>query len=317
MAHLLRQPLSKGIGAALTLPKQPNPIRVPSQCRSFSQTSISQAKERPQQFVTPYRKAERDIRLVSKQQQQQNSALPRDIGLLPGKLPAPFSSYRNILILSLPATYIHPHLSRLPKNPLYHLSLNYKRLKFRLRDVAYRIMIKLTGPRIGAGKRFWQIGKAKMQNPSHSELKANALRLYSEMYNAFAAGDTTTLRKICGDSMYIEMATRIAARGREKAQWEMTGMKKARVVSNRAVRLPGEGNAWRQAVVRIESSQRLWRIREDGKLRGGKEKNVTEWFVIQKSVRGWEEGKSWDVFGMVQPTEPKLEFKRWAEEGVM
>jgi len=130
------------------------------------------------------------------------------------------------------------------------------------------------------------------------------------MYTAFAEGDSTTLRKICTDGIYDSMRARIGARARgEKVQWELVQYnKRAKVVSNRAARLPMEGAAIRQAVVRICSRQKLTRWR---KVRGkdelemvtgsGKEKNVVEYVVVQRRCAGWKE-EDWQVWGTTGET---------------
>lgn len=128
------------------------------------------------------------------------------------------------------------------------------------------------------------------------------------MYTAFAAGDSTTLRKVCTDGIYDQFRARISARPRrEKTAWELVKYnKRAKIVSHRAARLPLDGAAVRQAVVRISSRQKLSRYAPDGTLvKGtGKEKNVVEYLVIEKSYWNWNEG-DWRVWGTT--TETKIE----------
>lgn len=130
------------------------------------------------------------------------------------------------------------------------------------------------------------------------------------MYSAFAEGDSTTLRKICTDGVYDSMRARISARAKgEKVQWELVQYnKRAKVVSNRAARLPMEGAAVRQAVVRICSRQKLtrWRrVRGENELEmvpgSGKEKDVVEYVVVQRRCGNWKE-EDWQVWGTTGET---------------
>jgi protein MBA1 len=60
----------------------------------------------------------------------------------------------------------------------------------------------------------------------------------------------------------------------------------------------------RQVVVRISSRQKLTRYKADGSIvpNTGKEKDVTEYFVIQKNMRGGKEGE-WTVWGTTEETD--------------
>lgn len=128
------------------------------------------------------------------------------------------------------------------------------------------------------------------------------------MYTAFADGDISALRKMCADGIYESFRARIANRPKgEKVQWELVKYnKRAKVVSNRAARLPLDGAAIRQAVVRISSTQKLtrWR-REHGKLvtieGTGKEKDVVEYVVIQERIENWR-AEEWQVWGTTRET---------------
>jgi protein MBA1 len=125
------------------------------------------------------------------------------------------------------------------------------------------------------------------------------------MYTAFAENDTSTLRKICLDGIYESFRSRIGVRPRgEKVVWELVKYNSSpRIASNRAARLPIEGAAIRQAVVRIASKQKLTRWvknKDTGKMEvakgSGKEKDVVEYLVIQRQYEGWREGE-WKVWG--------------------
>lgn len=138
-----------------------------------------------------------------------------------------------------------------------------------------------------------------------SQTAPTAVALHREMYSAFAAGDKATLRKICTDGLYDSFSARIGSRARgESVVWELVGYdRRAKVVSNRAARLPMDGAAIRQAVVRICSTQKLTRYTAKGAVvQGtGKEKKVVEYVLIQKKIWGWEDGE-WQVWGTIEET---------------
>jgi protein MBA1 len=135
-----------------------------------------------------------------------------------------------------------------------------------------------------------------------------AVALHREMYSALADGDVRTLRSICTDGIYERFEARIQARKRgEKMEWELVRYDKGpKVVSHKGARLPIEGAAVRQAVVRICSTQRLTRYAPDGQIiKGtGEERKVVEYVVIQKSYWDWK-GRDWQIWGTTGET--KLE----------
>ncbi|KAI9819384.1 MAG: hypothetical protein M1826_001133 [Phylliscum demangeonii] len=164
-----------------------------------------------------------------------------------------------------------------------------------------------------------------------------ALAMHRKMYQAFAAGDLSTLRAICAEGLLASFATRIQSRpANERLTWTLHRYSSfARVVSDRAARLPvGDDTCQRQAIVRIRSSQSLTRFRkEPGRLRGGggagagagagagggggggghadsrylavsgtgAEKELLEYFVIQRRHSGGVEGP-WMVWGTTGET---------------
>lgn len=145
-----------------------------------------------------------------------------------------------------------------------------------------------------------------------------AIALHRQMYTAFAEGDVHTLRKMCTDGIYDSFSTRIGNRAKgEKMKWELLSYNKsAKVVSNRAARLPIDGAALVQAIVRISSKQRLtrWRKEKDGlvQIEGtGKERDVVEYVVVQKLYKDWKAG-DWMVWGTTKETtlDDVDEFKR-------
>ena len=82
--------------------------------------------------------------------------------------------------------------------------------------------------------------------------------------------------------------------------------KRSRLISNRAARLPVEGAAVMQAVVKIASRQKLTRfVKGKSGLEvvpgSGKEKDVVEYVVLQKQYDSWREGE-WQVWGTTKET---------------
>lgn len=147
------------------------------------------------------------------------------------------------------------------------------------------------------------------------QIKPTAVALHRQMYTAFAEGDLATLKKVCVDGGLLQnFIARIHARGKDKMQWEMVKLKRARVVSNRAFKLPVDHSGMRQAVVRVVSRQKLTRYRPDGSIvaGSGKEKDVVEYVVIQRRLMGGKESP-WQVWGTTEETSlEKLEQERRA-----
>lgn len=198
-------------------------------------------------------------------------------------------------------TFVTPSGSNRPslfQNPRGLLKLQWYRLKYRLRDQFSALVLKWSSPK----DRRWFHRTIKLQR---SQIVPTAVALHERMYAAFAEGDSQTLRKICTDGIYDSFRARIAARGRgEKTQWELLKYnKRAKLVSNRAARLPIDGAAVRQAVVRIASRQRLTRYYANGTVipGTGREKDVVEYVVLQKKYSQWK-GEEWQVWGTTDET---------------
>jgi protein MBA1 len=181
-------------------------------------------------------------------------------------------------------------------------------LGLKLRDYVSLVILKITSPQ---GARWYN----RLIKLHRGRVVPTAIALHREMYHAFAAGDTTTLRRICTDGIYDQVRARISSRPRgEKTVWELVKYnKRAKILSHRAARLPLEGAAVRQAVVRISSRQKLSRYAADGALvKGtGKERDVVEYLVVEKSYWNWKEG-DWRVWGTTEETkfETLLQWKK-------
>jgi protein MBA1 len=135
--------------------------------------------------------------------------------------------------------------------------------------------------------------------------KPVAQALHKQMYGAFAAADTTTLRRITCDGLYESFSSRIYSRPKfERWEWELVKYNgRPKVVSDRAASLGIEGCGIRQVVVRIPSRQRLTRYNRRGEVveGTGKEKDTVEFVVIQKKLwHGKEE--DWRVWGTTEET---------------
>jgi protein MBA1 len=197
-------------------------------------------------------------------------------------------------------TFVTPTGKNLPSlfsNFRDFFRLQGKRLKCRGRDWLMLMIFKWSSPKTTSFFRR----DIKIRR---SQTAPAAVALHKQMYTLFAEGDIPALRKICTDGLFESFHGRIASRARgEKVKWELVKYnKRTRVVSHRAARMPVDGMAVRQAVVRICSKQKLtrWRRGKDGKMEmvagSGKEKDVVEYLVVQRMCRDWEEG-DWRVWG--------------------
>lgn len=167
-----------------------------------------------------------------------------------------------------------------------------------MRDFLSILILKSASPK----EAHWYNRKIKIHR---GQIAPTAVALHREMYSAFAEGDVKTLRNICTDGIYDSFRARIGSRVRgEKVVWELTKYhKRAQLVSHRAARLPIEGAAVRQAVVRISSRQKLTRYGRNGSpVQGtGREKDVIEYLVIQKKYWQWK-AEDWQVWGTTEET---------------
>ncbi|KAI9701693.1 MAG: hypothetical protein M1820_006321 [Bogoriella megaspora] len=212
-------------------------------------------------------------------------------------------------------TFIMPTGSALPSflhSPTLRLRLEKARLKQKFLDrfaaIAYKFQLGRPRPRL------------RLRG-----IPSLAQRLHSEMYTAFASGDTTTLNRICCSTLASSFTSRIASRPpRTRVTWTLHRYLGApRVVSHKCAKLPTEKIApgmkagIRQVVVRIRSRQEVetWRrvrgreVRVDGdgkEIREGKEgrgeeegEEVTEYVVVQQKFLDGVEGE-WMVWGTTE-----------------
>lgn len=241
----------------------------------------------------PRQVAEKSIKVLSKEQ----AVIPSDIGILEGTFVTPTG--RNA-----PSFF---------QSPRAFLKLQWVRTRLHIRDYISLLIIKVSSPR---GKSWWQRPQVKIHR---SQTAPAAIALHREMYSAFADGDKRALRKICTDGLYDSFSARIGSRAKgERVVWELvTYNKRAKVVSNRAARLPIDGAAIRQAVVRICSTQKLTRYTPKGDIVNGtgKEKSVVEYVLIQKKIWDWQDG-GWQVWGTTEETtlDDVLEWEKKALE---
>ncbi|RFU34488.1 hypothetical protein B7463_g1857, partial [Scytalidium lignicola] len=184
----------------------------------------------------------------------------------------------------------------------------------RVRDRFSLLVLKLASPRDKPAGRF-----ARLVKLQRSQLAPTGMALHRSMYEAFAEGDTTTLRRLCTDGVYDSFSARIRARPRgEKWLWEIIKYNRSpKLISDRGARFPVDGAAVRQAVVKIASKQKLTRFRGDGQVvpGTGKEKDIVEYVVLQKVYRGWKGGE-WKVWGTTEETtlEEVLELEKRQKE---
>ena len=184
------------------------------------------------------------------------------------------------------------------KEPRSFFKLQWHRIKARLVDESTNIIFKWQSPK---KKRWWQPTLVLKRR----KLVPTAVELHRHMWRAFASGDIETLRDICPSGLFESLRARIAKRVRgETWEWELVKMKKRpRLASNRVAMFNMDGNAARQAVVRIYSRQKLTRYGPDGKILPGTgvEKDVVEYVVIDKKYYLWKE-EPWKLWGTTRET---------------
>jgi len=178
-----------------------------------------------------------------------------------------------------------------------YLQMQWIRLRMRLRDRGMMLGAWYTSPRV---KGFFN-RKIKLRG---KVILPTAIALHKQMYTAFAEKDTKTLRKICCDGIYNSFVSRMASRNKgEKWEWKIVKYNgSARVVSNRMARMPLDGAAIHQAVVRIKTRQQLTRWVGGKEVPGAKEKDTIEYLVVQRKFWKWEEGE-WEVWGTTEESD--------------
>jgi protein MBA1 len=198
-------------------------------------------------------------------------------------------------------TFVRPTGRNVPslfQSPRGVFKLQWTWAKSKFRDVFSLFIVKWTSPR----EKRWYNRTIKI---NRSQTAPTTIALHQEMYNAFAEGDARALRKICADGIHESFRARIGNRARgEKVVWELVKYnKRAKVMSDRAARLPMDGASIRQAVVRICSSQKLTRYLANGQqVKGtGKERDVVEYVVVQKKYWNYI-GEQWQVWGTTEET---------------
>ncbi|KAG4443319.1 hypothetical protein IFR05_001188 [Cadophora sp. M221] len=260
--------------------------RIQRQC--FSQSSIHQYENRNMMRAQHPRQAlDASLRVVSKQAQKQR--MQSDVGLLERTFITPTGSNAPKLSSSLSS----------------FAKFQYARIKTRLQDRFSLLVLYLSAPRRQQTRNFFK----RTIKLGRRSIAPTAIALHSQMYTAFAEGEITTLREICTDGIYENFRARVGNRQNgEKVLWELVRYNKgAELVSHRGAKIPVDGMALRQAVVRISSTQRLtrWVKGKGGELEvvpgSGKEKDVVEYLVLQKMARGWREDE-WQVWGTTTET---------------
>ena len=97
-------------------------------------------------------------------------------------------------------------------------------------------------------------------------------------------------------------------------QWELERyVGQPRVVSNLMGKMPIEGAAVHQAIVRIKSVQKITRYDARGKIMegSGKAKTVVENVVMHKVYQSWKAGE-WKIWGTTPETKYE-EVKEWVK----
>ncbi|KAL9054929.1 MAG: hypothetical protein Q9162_003870 [Coniocarpon cinnabarinum] len=219
--------------------------------------------------------------------------VPEDLGLFPG-------------------TLIMPVGPEVP--PIYSWSrwkMQLQRMVKKGRDLATVLYMK------------WSMGFFKYQL-QRRKIMPTAMALHRQVYAAVADGDEAEIRKVTTEGVRNKLIMQIQGRPESTVyEWDLVKyVGRPKIVSHIANQMPipknddKEQNLMRQAVVRIQSVQRLTK-EEDflGKERTLEpvhgqvaEKEVIEYIVIQKRVLQSVE-EPWKFWGTTQPTT----MEHWAE----
>ncbi|TAQ88200.1 hypothetical protein B7494_g3504 [Chlorociboria aeruginascens] len=242
-----------------------------------------------------------------------------ELGLLPGTAYSHSRVYAMLcyavgaLADSLPTeTFVTPTRPSLPSifhAPRQLFKMHWARIRYHIRDRLSLLIMKWTSPK----QHRWFRRTLKVRR---GRIAPTAVALHRQMYSALAEGDLDTLRKICADGIYDTFKARIAARPRrQQVHWDVVRYnRRAKVVAHRAGQLPREGSMIVQAVVRIDSWQKLTRYNSTGGLMPGtgEEKSIVEYLVLQKIYQQWKEG-DWHVWGTTDGTTIQ-DVERWADK---
>ncbi|RAL06408.1 uncharacterized protein BO80DRAFT_11752 [Aspergillus ibericus CBS 121593] len=257
-------------------------VATPCQCRPFSQSSQRNGYRGLPQNISIPQPAQPSMR--TRGRDMNRTDLPQDIGLLPG-------------------TFIRPLWRDLPS--IFHQPSERLHMEWLWIKSAFQNFISL-------------LAYCKWVNKGLplrlKERRQVALSLHKSMYTAFAAGDSTTLRKVCCTGLANQLNSRIAARPKgEQVSWSLEKYIKSpatfftgvRVVSDRATQIPElPDSGVRQVVLRITSRQSKGKVssgQSTDVANNAKQQDCTEYIVIQKLRWTGEEGE-WRVWGHATPT---------------
>ncbi|KAK2753740.1 hypothetical protein FQN55_000103 [Onygenales sp. PD_40] len=223
---------------------RPAPLPSPSRClyRPFSQTARRGAVGKVMQGQPKSRSV-----LSNKNQLKKATAsssaetIADDMGILPGTFIRPL--WRN-----------RPSIFKEPKR---RLQMEWLNIKMKIQNFA------------GVLVYCKYLNRQKKLPLRYRERKPRALHLHQVMYTAFAAGDISSLKKLCCTGLLENFSRNISKRprGSPPLTWTLHKYRRfplaltfsgARVISDRAAALPGaNGFGIRQAIVRIQSRQSL------------------------------------------------------------
>ncbi|KAI9848529.1 MAG: hypothetical protein M1837_007198 [Sclerophora amabilis] len=207
---------------------------------------------------------------------------------------------RNVNAVDLPEdfgllddTFIMPTGSRLPsvwRDPVERALLEFDRMRYHVYNFVSLLIYRFSPPR--------------GQRPSLGlrQTAPTAAVLHKRLYTAFADYDPPFFRPVVTNALYHAFRSRLFYRPRgQTCRWTLHNYtRRVKCVSDRAARLPVQGAAIRQAVVRIWAKQSLERWDEKGKLVPGSDqvKEIKEWVVLQRRVVGGKESP-WVIWGMI------------------
>lgn len=208
-------------------------------------------------------------------------------------------------LFRLPGTFIPLAPSLAPSKPLQFLSYYAHWVKQRVMD---RVQIAQQTFMLKEG-RFWTRATFK---PSRKGVVDAALDLHASMSHALARGGTAEkaqLAQFCVPKLARSLVTAIEARAPGKRyEWErleLTGKPLwPRIVDHKWTEMDvGHKQSFRQAVVGIQSKQRLTELDSKGRVVGAKEVDLREYVVLWSKVDKINRTMGeWRLYGTLKET---------------
>ncbi|KAI0153569.1 hypothetical protein BJ166DRAFT_500520 [Pestalotiopsis sp. NC0098] len=199
----------------------------------------------------------------------------------------------------VPMTFVPPPMSKWPRGFKDFLHMGWLVGTSKFVNYLYFILHKVYSKPGWRSRPLFKMRK--------SSIKPTALDLHARMNSAIASGSKTELKKVCSQELYEKLSGIIDSRPKGHAmKWEIEGGRaKCSVRDDRIAMIPltpTENRTIRQAVVAVESTQRIVTI--DNKNGGAevpgtaKAKSMRENIVLTSYVdpKTWQQGP-WKVWG--------------------